>query len=325
MSKNRYYYYDEENCAFVEHRSSRTRIYVNIAAVVAAALLLSSVFTLGIDQMGDTPQELSLRAENSALQNQLEDADAQMTKFSSRLEKLSETDQHLYRTLLEADPIPADVRQVGVGGADPYATFNRFSSGAATLLKNTAQQIDQLERQLGLQSASYRELTQLAKDHTERMAEMPAILPSDGPLVSTFGMRFHPILRVRRMHYGVDIHVPRGTAVVATGDGVILTAGRGSGFGRYIKLSHPALGYTTVYAHLSKIPRSIRKGRKVKRGDVIGYSGSSGLSTAPHLHYEVHDASGRAVNPIFFLAPGMTPAQYKKMISVADQSTISLD
>jgi len=325
MSKNRYYYYDEEKCSFVEHRASRTRIYVQGTAILAVALVLASIFTLGIDQMVETPQELALKAENSALQQQLAIADTEMAQFSTRLQKLSEADQHLYRTLLEADPIPSDIRQVGVGGTDPYADFNRFSAGTASLLKNTSQKIDQLERQLGLQSASYQELTQLAREHSTRMAEMPAILPSDGPLVSTFGMRFHPILRVRRMHYGVDIHVPRGTPVVATGDGVIQSSGRGSGFGRYVKVKHPTLGYTTVYAHLSSVPRTTRKGRKVKRGDVIGFSGSSGLSTAPHLHYEVHDASGRAVNPIYFLAPGMTPAQYKKMMENAEQSTISLD
>ncbi|WP_457652753.1 peptidoglycan DD-metalloendopeptidase family protein [Rhodocaloribacter sp.] len=325
MSKNRYYYYDQEQCAFVEHKATRKTLYVQFAALTLAAFTLAGVFIWGIDYMIETPQELALKAENEALQEQLARVDERMAEFSSELEKLSQTDQNLYRTLLEAEPISEDIRQVGVGGVDAYEEYSRFSTTTSALLRKTSEQIDRLERQLGLQNASYRELVQLAKEHEVRMAEMPAILPTDGPLVSGYGMRFHPILRVRRMHYGIDLHVPRGTPVVATGDGVIEKAGKGSGFGNYVKVKHPTLGYTTLYAHLSRIPRNIRKGRKVKRGELIGYSGNTGLSNAPHLHYEVHDANGRAINPIFFFAPSMTPSEYKKLREAAEQATISFD
>ncbi|QXD13974.1 M23 family metallopeptidase [Rhodocaloribacter litoris] len=325
MPKNRYYYYDQEQCAFVEHRATRAQRVKKAAGVAVVALMLAGVYVWGFDRMIETPQELALKAENEALQEQLALVGERMAAFSKELEKLSETDQRLYRSLLEAEPISDDVRQVGVGGADAYEEYSRFSASTSSLLRQTARQIDQLERQIGLQNASYRELTRLAEEHAARMTEMPAILPADGPVVSGFGMRFHPILRVRRMHYGVDVLVPRGTPVVATGDGVIEEAGKGSGYGNYVKVKHPTLGYSTLYAHLSRIPGHIRRGRKVKRGEVIGYSGNTGLSNAPHLHYEVHDADGRALNPIFFFAPGLTPTEYQRLLEAAEQSTTSLD
>ncbi|GIV58112.1 MAG: M23 family peptidase [Bacteroidetes bacterium] len=325
MPKNRYYYYDPEQCAFVEYRATRAQLVRKASGLVGVALLLAGLFVWGLDQLMQTPEELALKAENQVLQEQLARVNQRMADFSAELERLSEKDQRLYRSLLEAEPISEDVRQVGVGGADAYETYSRFSTTAASLLRETTRQLDQLERQIGLQNASYRELTRLAAEHEVNMAEMPAILPADGPLVSGYGMRFHPILRVRRMHYGVDLLVPRGTPVVATGDGVVLEAGKGSGFGNYVKLHHPSLGYTTLYAHLSRIPKHIRRGRKVSRGELIGYSGNTGLSSAPHLHYEVHDAEGRALNPIFFFAPGLTPSEYQRLHEAAHQSTSSLD
>ncbi len=325
MSKNRYYYYDPETCAFVELEAPRPKYFTQAAAILVTAVVLSVAFTWAADYLIVTPQELALRTENEALQAQLKLADTRMAAFSTELQKLSETDQHLYRSLLEADPISEDIRQVGVGGADAYEAFSRFSASTSELLRNTARQIDQLERQIGLQNASYRELTRLAAARSVRLAEMPAILPADGPVVSGYGMRFHPILRIRRMHYGIDIHVPRGTPVVAAGDGVVVAAGKGAGFGNYVKVEHPSLGYTTLYAHLSRIPRTTRKGRKVKRGELIGYSGNTGLSNAPHLHYEVHDAQGRAINPVYFFAPSMTPSRYQKLLEASRAPTVALD
>jgi murein DD-endopeptidase MepM/ murein hydrolase activator NlpD len=147
----------------------------------------------------------------------------------------------------------------------------------------------------------------LASERDMQMAEMPAILPADGPVVSGYGVRFHPILRVRRMHHGLDIVVPIGTPVHATGDGVIREAGRSVGYGKYIEIDHPSTGYSTLYAHLDEIGSDIRPGRRVTRGQQIGLSGNTGRSTGPHLHYEVRDSEGRTLNPIYFIAPSLTP------------------
>jgi len=176
-----------------------------------------------------------------------------------------------------------------------------------------------------LQSSSYRELAGLAEAHQDQLQEMPAIQPVNGRITSGFGIRFHPVLKVNRMHPGLDFHAPVGTPIYATGDGVIKEAKSGGGLGRYVKIEHRSAGYVTVYGHMSKIATDIRQGRTIKRGDLIGYSGNTGLSEAPHLHYEVRSLDGKHLNPLHFLAPSMTPAEYERLKKEADATTFIFD
>jgi len=325
MAKNRYYYYDHESCAFVEIKDRMRRLRIQVASIASIAIVLALALTWGIDHFVQTPQEMSLKSENLALQAQLRDVIGRMEQAAHRLDELAENDQEIYRSLLEAEPISDDVRQLGVGGTDPYAEFNKYSPSAAALLRSSSLQLDKLERQMTLQRDSYRELEMLAGEHAIELEELPAILPADGPVVSGYGLRFHPILKVKRMHYGIDLMVDRGTPVVSAGDGVILEVGRGNGFGNYVKVEHRDAGYVTLYAHLSRFAEGTRRGRAVKRGDLIAYSGNSGLSSAPHLHYEVHDLDGRALNPVYFFAPSMTPLAYRELLRQSEQGTVSFD
>lgn len=325
MSRNRYYHYDHESCSFVEVQPDRGRLVVRGAAMVVAALLLAGGMTWTLDRLFSTPEEMALQEENEVLQQQLTDIEDRMSSVSAELDQLASADQELYRALLQAEPIPEDVRQVGTGGADPYETFSRYSPGASSLLRNTAEQIDRLERQVGLQNASFRELAELAAMREERMKQLPAIMPTDGPIVSSYGMRYHPILKVRKMHGGVDFLVHRGTPVVATGDGVIAETGYSSTYGKYVIIKHTAAGHKTLYAHLSEVPREIRRGRSVERGQQIGLSGNTGRSTGPHLHYEVRDLEGRTLNPVHFFSPTMTPQEYLALLEETEQHSISLD
>lgn len=264
-------------------------------------------------------------AENEALRTQLSDISERVDTYSERLAELSESDQELYRTIFEAESISGDLRQVGVGGSDPYENYGRFSSSTASLLQETSQKLDRLERQINLQNASYRELTSLANERTAELRQMPAILPADGPVVSGFGMRRHPVLGVRKMHYGLDVLVDAGSPVVSSGAGIVRETEFSASYGNYVMIDHEATGYTTLYAHLSEIESGLRPGRRVERGDVVGYSGSTGRSTGPHVHYEVRDGDGRAVNPVQFFAPSMTPAEYERLVEQTENSTISLD
>lgn len=325
MAKNRYYYYDHDACEFVEVGATRSKSSVRLSALTTAVLVLAFATVWLVEGRFATPYEMSLKAENQALQDQLSSTQTRMKRFSTELAQMAEVDQSLYRTLLQADPISPDVRKAGVGGSDPYQSFDRFSPTTATLLHRSAQQLDQLEREINVQNASYRELTRLAEKRNEWLAEMPAIVPADGPVVSSFGMRMHPILHVLKMHAGIDVLVRKGSTVVATGDGVVEDTGLSPTYGNFVHINHPATGYSTFYAHLSAIPKGIRPGVKVKRGQRIGISGSTGRSTGPHLHYEVRDSNGHPVNPIYFFAPSMTPHKYQKMLKVAEASHISLD
>ena len=325
MAKNKYYYYDEETFSFVELKPKRSKVIQRAALLLLVSLVLAGFLSWGMDKLIGTPQELALMEENSALQSQLNRVRERMREFSNQLSVLASSDQDLYRTILQADPISEDVRKMGIGGKDPYEEFNRFNPNAAGLLKETALQLDELERKVNLQNESYRELATLAEKRSLWLSQMPAIMPAGGPVVSGFGMRFHPILNIRRMHHGIDILVPTGTPVYSTGDGVILATGRNSGLGNYVKVQHPTTGYSTVYAHLNRIPEGIKRGKQVKRGEQIGFSGNTGLSAAPHLHYEVRDSNRRSVNPIYFFLPSMTPEEYQEKFADLDTKTSSLD
>lgn len=325
MPKNRYYYYDHESCSFVEVEAKRSRLYLQGSAVLVVAFLLASAISWAVDEFTQTPQEMALVAENEALRHELTEISGRVENYSQQLQELSQHDQQLYRTLFQADPISDDVRQVGVGGTDPYEKYNRFSSSTATLLRSAGENLDRLERQIHLQNVSYRELGQLADEREDQLREMPAILPASGPVVSGYGMRFHPILRVRKMHHGIDVLVDTGAPVAATGDGIVREARFSSTYGNFVEIEHPSTGYSTLYAHMSKIDDDIKPGRTVRRGQIIGSSGSTGRSTGPHVHYEVRDKSDRTVNPLYFFAPSMTPSEYKKLVVETERSTISLD
>lgn len=326
MPKNQYFYYDQDASSFVEVKPSRTRQFVITSLVAVAALLLAGVFSLGINAFVGTPQEIALQDENKALQKQLAQTTQRIAALSDELGDLAESDQEIYRVLLGADVISDDVRQAGVGGADRYKAFDRFSTPTSDLLRQTTQQLDAIERQIALQNESYRELAQLAQAHNRELTELPAILPADGPVISSYGMRHHPILKINRMHPGIDILADVGTPVYATGDGVVKEAGRNAGgYGIHVVLEHRGAGYQTLYAHLSEIPDHIKPGVRVSRGDLIGLSGNTGLSKGPHLHYEVRDLADNTLNPIAFFAPSLTPEQYRAMLEASENATISLD
>ncbi|WP_022835946.1 peptidoglycan DD-metalloendopeptidase family protein [Salisaeta longa] len=308
------YRYDEDQCAFVEVTPSRRRYVVYGAIICTVALVLACGFAWSMDaQLIETPEEQALAAENRALREKLQAATQQMTTLTSKLETFAQRDQRLYRTLLQMEPISADVRKVGVGGSDPYAQYDRFSESTAALLRTTSRTLDKLERKSSLQSASYRELIDYTKRHEKAMRQLPVLRPTDGPIVSGYGMRHHPILKVRTMHEGLDFVVRTGTPVVAPGDGVVRRARYSSSYGNYVDIYHRAAGYVTRYAHLSEFADGIRRGARVERGQVIAYSGNTGRSTGPHLHYEVRTLNGRTLDPIRFVMPDMSPQKYQEL------------
>ena len=322
MSKNRYYYYDQESCSFKEVKPGRKQTIGQVVAVVIATLGLAWVITWSLDHTIGTPQELALKAENKALQSQLSKVGSQMKSFESKLQELAASDQQIYRTLLEAEPISKNVRQAGIGGSDPYDNFDRYSEGTATLLRKTSKKIDQLQRQIDIQNTSFRQLSNLANERDRWLEQMPILLPVDGPLVSGYGRRMHPILGVRKMHSGIDQVADIGTPVVATGKGIVREARFEPGYGNHVEIKHPETKYATLYGHLSEI--KVEPGQSVERGEVIGLSGNSGRSTGPHVHYEVRQ-KGHPVNPVYFFMPSMTPDKYKKLVKQANESVSSLD
>ncbi len=318
MSKKRYYY-DPKFCRYVEDKWGGLQM-------VVLALLIAVPLSWIIDRVDETPQEVALKTEKKVLEEGIIEFGNRMEMYARQLERLEESDHQLHRVLLGVEPISEDIRRLGVGGSDPYEEFDRLGSPTGTLLKEAAQRLDQIEGRINLQSASLRDLMTLANEQMDRNDQMPAILPASGPVVSGFGMRKDPIdPAVRKMHNGIDIAVRQGSPVVASAAGRVLKRGSNDSYGHYVIISHPASETETLYAHLSKIDDTIRRGREIKRGERLGLSGNTGRSVGPHVHFEVRDASGMARNPISFMSPSMTPAQYAKLKEDSERETRSLD
>ena len=285
------------------------------------ALLIAAAIAVATSYLVKSSRELALIEENRELQAQLVTAENRITGLSGRLNELEERDQELYRVLLQTDRIPSAVREVGVGGSEPYGEFNRFSTSTAKILTNLISKLDQLERRIQLQSSSTHELLELADMFEKRVEELPSIMPSTGKLGPMFfRMRMHPIYKTYRFHQGADIITPVGTPVYATAAGIVEEVEqRRSGYGIHILLRHPASGYMTLYAHLSEAMPNIQPGQRVIRGQRIALSGNTGLSVAPHVHYEVRDSQGRAINPFPFLAHDMSTSEYQAIVDAALQ------
>lgn len=327
MPETSYYYYDHEACAFVEVAPSRKDWWLKVGAVVCLSLVLSAVGVGVLSNVVTSPAEVAQAEEIGALQSQLASAHTRLASFSHDLDELAATDREIYRTVLNAEPISRDEFRMGAGGDDD-ARFARFSAPTAELLEETSDAFDRMERQLALQSRSYAEIRSLASDRDAVLRQQPAILPLKGArLTSGFGMRYHPILRVSRMHAGVDFPTAVGTPLYATGDGRVSFVGNRGGYGFVVEVEHPLAGKMTRYGHLSRAADGVRVGTAVRRGQTIAYSGNTGLSTAPHLHYEVRklDEAQTPVNPVATFVPDVTPAQYRELVAAASSQTISFD
>lgn len=313
MTIFRKYHIDPYTLQAVKAPLSFVRPLIIGVAFVAGWFLIDIFFT--------SPQELLLMSDNKAMHEQFADSRHQYSELVKRVDDLSETDRELYRLILQAEPLSKDLRRVGIGGVDTYSRFEGFSSTTEQLLRENAAVVDQLERKIRLQNASYEYLRTLGSKNADYLAQLPAIRPTKGGrLVSKFDSetgvkRMHPILNYRRRHAGVDIAVPVNTPVYATGAGVVEQIGYANlGYGRYIVLNHQAAGYKTLYAHLNSIAQGIEVGDSVARGVNIAMSGNTGLSVGPHIHYEVRDQNNKPLNPIRFFAASMSSHEYQQLL-----------
>ncbi len=320
MAKIRYYY-NTKTCNYERIVVSKWDILFDCLGYLTISSILAAIFTLIYNTYFDTPKEAKLRQANEALKHHYELIQQELNKDHELLAHLQDRDNNLYRTILEAEPIPSTVRKAGVGGIDHYQSLPK-----ETIIANTVQKLDQLKRQLSIQNKSYDELTRITRDKEKRLAAIPAIQPISNKelkrLASTFGIRRHPILRIMKMHAGVDFAAPRGTPIYATGDGMVKTVQKNhSGYGICVDINH-GYGFVTRYAHMQKC--TVHAGQSVKRGQCIGYVGTTGLTTAPHLHYEVIK-HGKKVNPIYYFFNDLTASEYEKLIKLASIKTQSMD
>jgi len=288
------------------------------SSFACAILLLYVGFTII-----DSPREKQLQREIDQMALQYELMQERMKQIDAALENMRHRDDQIYRVIFEADPIDSDIRKAGFGGVNRYKHLEHFSN--ADIMIETAKKLDYISKALYIQSKSYDELTDMAKSKAEMMASIPAIQPVDSRKtrggISGFGIRIHPIYKIRKMHAGIDFTAPAGTPIYATGNGKVEAVGIDGGYGRRVVIDH-GYGYKTLYGHMSRF--AVKAGQEVKRGDLIGYVGNSGSSTGPHLHYEVHK-NGKPVNPINFIYNDLTPAEYTAILELASQENQSFD
>ena len=307
----RLYYLDGENLSFKEIKNLKLKAVLLVLCIAVLSSITLSVFNyLSGDVLGfGKARAEKIEKENQILKNQIRLLKSQIVEIESQVNKLLEQDRVL-RIAVNLKPINPDIKKVGVGGVKEKYEFNFMDEELEKLLSDALVKLDKLERELKLQQRSYTEIYRKYEENKEMFKHIPAIMPLKGSLTSGFGMRLHPILKVRLMHEGVDILADVGTPVYATGDGVVSYAGRRGRYGKVVEINH-GFGYVTLYAHLSKV--LVREGQKVKRGDKIALSGATGLVTAPHLHYEVHK-NGIPQNPINYFFSEIDPAKYKELV-----------
>lgn len=318
------------NYRFNPDTLSFDKIERNVRTLIKKALgYLSTGIVSGIIfffiflQFFETPVTKRLKRENEQLLSQFNLMNKDIEKISAALEDIQMRDDNIYRVIFEANPIPSSVRMAGFGGANRYTKLESMDN--SELIISVSKKLDILSKQVYVQSKSYDDVIRMALGKEKMLLSIPSIMPvSNRDLKRTasgWGMRMHPIYRIPRFHYGMDFTAPVGTDIFVTGNGIVKEAGRNAGYGNTIVVDH-GYGYETLYGHLSRI--NVKVGQSINRGDVIGFVGSSGASTAPHLHYEVMK-NGQKVNPQNYYFQDLNPLEYEKMISISSNTGQSFD
>jgi murein DD-endopeptidase MepM/ murein hydrolase activator NlpD len=301
----------------------RQRIF-QVLSYLAIGVVFAVVTMIIAYNFIDSPKEKQLRREADVMKLQYDLLNKKMNQVQTVLNDLQDRDDNIYRVIFEAEPIPNSIRQAGFGGSDRYKDLEGYDN--SELMKETSERLDRITKQLYIQSKSYDDIVKMAKSKEQLIASIPAIMPLNNKdlkhMPSGYGWRTHPIYKTQEFHPGMDFTAEQGTPIYATGDGKIETADAlAHGYGNHVVINH-GFGYKTLYGHMSKIVAKV--GAKVKRGELIGYVGSTGLSTGPHVHYEVI-RNGEKVNPINFYYNDLSPEQYQVMLELASKSTQSYD
>jgi murein DD-endopeptidase MepM/ murein hydrolase activator NlpD len=319
------YYYDTETCKYERIKTKKTDIVLNALGIMSLTIIMAIGLLFMYSTYFESPKELMLKNEVSELKYYYSKLNQEVTTLDETLKGLEHRDDNIYRVVLGAEPIDKAVRDAGVGGSDRYAEIKGKDIVHEDLVIELQEKADKLRRKLYIESKSQDEVVQLAEKKEKLFAAIPAIQPIANKqliaLASGFGMRVHPIYKVKKMHSGIDFAAPIGTPIYATADGKIDEVSvRFSGYGKMIVIDH-GFGYKTRYAHMHDF--AVRKGQNIKRGELIGYVGNTGLSTAPHLHYEVL-MNGVLINPVHYFFNDLSPSEYEKIVELASIENQSL-
>ncbi|MEN7546722.1 M23 family metallopeptidase [Rapidithrix thailandica] len=318
------YYYDTETCRYERIKTSTTDIVINALGLMFLCITFGFIFSLIYSEYFPSSKEVQLIKENEDLLYSYDLLQKEIENTNDMLANLQDRDENIYRVIFEMDPIPMEIRNAGSGGSQKFQDLLDKKLSREKLIHGTLKKVDQLRRKMYIQTKSYDDLVEMAKNKNKLLAAMPAIQPIANKdlkrFASGFGYRLHPILKVKKMHTGCDFSAPKGTPIYATGDGVVITVEFNRGYGKQVEIDH-GFGYITKYAHMNEF--NVKKGQKVSRGQVIGKVGSTGLSVAPHLHYEVIH-KGKKKNPVHYFYNDLSPEQFEILVEMASRENSSL-
>jgi murein DD-endopeptidase MepM/ murein hydrolase activator NlpD len=318
------YYYNTNTLRYekleVPLRVKLLRVFGFVAAAVVTAILIS-YFAF---QFVGSPNEKLLRMQNMQLQDRYANLDEQLQTLDQQMKELEKRDNNVYRSIFEANPIPDSARAKEIEDQKEIATI--MSMNNSQLVSSITRTIDNLNNRIKVQNVSYNEIDGLIKNKESLLAHTPAIQPVSNKdlsrIASGFGYRIDPVYKTIKMHAGLDFAAPQGTPIYATADGTVSTSGNtGNGYGNHVIIKH-GYGYETLYGHMVKVKS--RAGETVKRGEVIGWVGSTGKSTGPHCHYEVHK-NGNKIDPVYFFYNDLSPDQFDRLLKQAAASNQSFD
>ncbi|CAN5531309.1 M23 family metallopeptidase [soil metagenome] len=319
------YYYDTESCKYIRVKTSTGDIVLNALGIFSLTIAMAVGLVFLHSNYFESPKEVRLKNEVKEMEFYFEELQKKVTSLDKNLVDMSYRDDNIYRVVLGSEPIDKSIREAGVGGVDRYEDIKNKDIDHEDVILKLNESLDKLRRKVYIESRSHDEIVELAQNKEKLFAAIPAIQPIPKKqtvvLASGFGIRIHPIYKVRKMHTGIDFAAPIGTPIYAAADGVIDNVEISfTGYGKKVEINH-GFGYRTRYAHMHAFV--VRNGQHVKRGELIGFVGDTGLSTAPHLHYEVF-INGAQVNPIHYFFNDLNPAEYAKIIELASIENQSL-
>ncbi len=323
MKKIKYYY----NTNTLRYEKLETPLRVKLLRVLgflSAAFVTALIIVSIAYKYFPSANEKILLQQNSDLQEHLLVMEAQTKKLDQRMAELEDRDNEVYRAIFEANPIPDSARAREIEQQAELARVLRLSQ--SELETSIIHTLSVLENRMQVQEDSYVQITNFIKNKEQLLASTPAIQPVSNSdlkrVASGYGYRIDPIYKTTRFHAGLDFTAPQGTPIYATANGTIKIAGnQGNGYGNHVVINH-GYGYETLYGHMFRV--KARAGQRVNRGEIIGYVGSTGKSTGPHCHYEVHK-NGRPIDPVYFFYNDLTPEQFDRMLKMAAASNQSFD
>jgi murein DD-endopeptidase MepM/ murein hydrolase activator NlpD len=322
MAKKKFHF-NSETLSYEQIEHTITHWLKQFLIHALSGMSLGGVFFFIFVTFVDSPEEKQLGQEKSHMQAQYKVLQRQFGEMQEVVSDLQERDDNLYRVIFQADPIPFSVRRAAATNNDYYEQLLDMTNSEVVV--STTQKLNELKKELYIQSKSYDELVSLAKNKENMLQNLPAIQPVLNKdlkqMASGYGWRIDPVYHTRRFHAGMDFAAPTGADIYATGNGQVISAGWQQGYGNCVQINH-GYGYLTLYGHMSAF--KVRAGQKVKRGDVIGLVGSTGKSTGPHLHYEVH-YKGQIMNPQNYYFLDLSPADYDRMVQMSNNSGQMLD